>query len=525
MKTSAPKRPPLSSIGNDGRPEIVVDFDERLCADKALSAIANEPSLYQQSGSLAHVVTEEIKIQGVTHYAVAPRVVRLPPPRLREMITEHVCLVRAKKKDGGPTEFSKIHPPRWLIEAILARGQYAHVRPLTAVRETPFFRADGTIVDVAGYDAATRTLYEPTAEYLKVADAPTQADAEAACMELVDVVVDFPFAQPMHRAAWLACLLTPFCRLAIDTAPMTIFDANVRGVGKTKLADAVSIIASNRLAARMAQPDDDTEMEKRIIAMARAGTPAVLIDNVSKPLGYSSLDGALTAPFVTGRILGQSEMVKDLPMTMTFMATGNNVTTLGDTARRSSHVRLESPEETPELRAGFKHPDLLAWVRAERPRLVRAALTMVKAYVCAGRPDMRLKPWGSFEQWSALPRAAVVFAGQPDPGDTRLELTERADLESGALRTLIEGFESIDPNGAGLSSSQLIQISANGNDHEGIREAIGELCPTRDGKPPTPKSLGRRLLSLRGRVVGGRCIDSRPSRNGAQLWGTRAVKP
>ncbi len=52
--------------------------------------------------------------------------------------------------------------------------------------------------------------------------------------------------------------------------------------------------------------------------------------------------------------------------------------------------------------------------RTERPRLVRAALTLLRAWVVAGRPDMGLPLWGSFEEWSRVVPAALVFADRPE---------------------------------------------------------------------------------------------------------------
>ncbi len=48
-------------------------------------------------------------------------------------------------------------------------------------------------------------------------------------------------------------------------------------------------------------------------------------------------------------------------------------------------------------------------------------LTILGAYVQAGRPSMNLRHWGSFEGWSDLVRGAVVFAGLPDPGDVPVD--------------------------------------------------------------------------------------------------------
>src|SRR5262249_37745142 len=156
-----------------------------------------------------------------------------------------------------------------------------------------------------------------------------------------------------------------------------------------------------------------------------SGDPMVLIDNVVGELGSASLDAALTSTTWSGRVLGKSEMtIADTPLLAIWWATGNNVLLVADTARRVMHIRLNSNEERPEERSGFHHASLLEWVRQERPRLVRAALTVLRAYAVAGRPDMGLRPWGSFDGWSRLIRDALVWAGEPDPGQTRTELTE-----------------------------------------------------------------------------------------------------
>ena len=39
----------------------------------------------------------------------------------------------------------------------------------------------------------------------------------------------------------------------------------------------------------------------------------------------------------------------------------------------------------------------------------------IAAYIQAGRPDVQVKPFGSFEEWSGLVRSALVWCGLPDP--------------------------------------------------------------------------------------------------------------
>lgn len=120
-------------------------------------------------------------------------------------------------------------------------------------------------------------------------------------------------------------------------APLNLFDANVRGCGKSLLTDATSQIVAGREMARMSLPRDDEEFRKRITALAVAGEPLILIDNIAGTLGSASLDAALTATSWSDRILGLTAMASNVPLFATWYATGNNVVLAADTARRTAY--------------------------------------------------------------------------------------------------------------------------------------------------------------------------------------------
>ncbi len=54
-------------------------------------------------------------------------------------------------------------------------------------------------------------------------------------------------------------------------------------------------------------------------------------------------------------------------------------------------------------------------MQENRSDYLSAALTILRAFHVAGRPDQRISPWGSFTAWSKLVRGALVWAGLPDP--------------------------------------------------------------------------------------------------------------
>ncbi|MCC7408851.1 MAG: hypothetical protein IT442_12315, partial [Phycisphaeraceae bacterium] len=197
-----------------------------------------------------------------------------------------------------------------------------------------------------------------------------------------------------------------------------------------------------------------------------------------------------------------------------------------DTTRRIIHVRLDVLEEKPEERSGFKHPELIAWIRQNRPCLLTCALTILRAYCNAGMPRQNLPPFGGFEGWSRLVREAVVWVGLPDPCATRARLAEYSDTITETLAQLIAAWVLIDPNNTGVVVSELVgrlyvRDSAPRDDAScAMRGALENLVGCPPGKTPTPRQVGAKLKTFRRRVVDGRYIDTNPdeySRQGA-VW-------
>ena len=517
----------VGSADSDGpRQTILVDTDEERVISEAVTALSTRPDVFQRAGVLVHITRESEPPRGIARPKGRTRIAVLPRAILRERLASVAGWAREIEE-----RVEAIHPPMWAVEAVEARGQWPGIPRLEAVVEVPILRADGSVLQSKGYDNETGILWEPQAEFPQLPARPTKQDAERARNELLEVVCDFPLCDDYHRAAWLAAVLTPAARFAFHgPAPLFLIDANVRGAGKTRLADCIGLIAAGREMARMTAPTNNEEARKAITALALAGEPLILFDNISGVFGCGVLDAALTGTTWSDRLLGSSKIVADVPLSAVWFATANNASLAADTARRCLWIRLESPEETPEERSGFRHPDLLGWIRHERPRLAVAALTILRAYHVAGRPDMGLKPWGSFEAWSDLVRAAVVWAGMPDPGATRRELTTQADREAVALRLLLDGWQEVNPSGRGITVADALKaLGEYPNDYAALRSALSELTSGDPAKGFNTRSIGMKLHHLRRRVIGGRFLDSKPSPRRASGWlavamGLTAVK-
>jgi hypothetical protein len=492
--------------------------------EDAVAALARDTAVFQRGGSLVHVIREPRPSRAIRRAPGSPIIRSIPQATIREMLTR---VASWERYDRRIEEWVAAMPSDDVVQAVAMRGEWPNIRPLIGITEAPCLRPDGTVLQSPGYDPITGYLYAPNANYPRISNTPSAHDALEARNQLLEVCCDFPFAGEAHRAAWLALLLTLFARPAIDgCVPLFAIDATTRGSGKGRLADATAVIATGRDATKTAQPSNDDEMRKRITTLIVEGEAVTVLDNLARPLGDPSLDAALTATSWKDRALGRTASVS-AQNTLVWIATGNNIELGADTARRTLHIRLESPLENPEDRASeeFRHPDLLGWVRAERPQLVQAAVTLLRGYFHAGCPDSGARPWGSFEAWSRLIPNVVAWVGLPDPTTTRQDFESSADGTKRALTALLDGWARLDP-GEGLTAKAAITALYPSTPHESrppdgfdsLREAIEELVPTQPGKSPSPAQLSYQLRKNRHRVIGGRYLESQIAHGGVCRW-------
>ncbi len=219
-----------------------------------------------------------------------------------------------------------------------------------------------------------------------------------------------------------------------------------------------------------------------------------------------------------------------LPWNAVIMASGNNITLSEDTVRRVLVARLESPVEKPEERTGFKHPHLYEWIIDERPRLVVAALTILRAFALSGG-KFTGQTWGSFEAWSRLVPGAIVFAGGADPMLARPNIEQHATDASRALPTVLAHLPILDAGSGGLTCREIIQklypekMAGEERSRDGfddLRDALEAWTNPKPGQAPSLQVLGKRMQAHVGRFVGGRRLD-RVGGGGstAVRWGVR----
>lgn len=465
---------------DEGRPTIDVKKPLNRIVDFCVRLLAKEPLLFQKHNELVQVVVEE---DG-----------RVKPRQLKNAQTRYRLAKRGRWVKGG----EPVHPPEHVAKCIIERTAWERIPALRAVTHFPAMNAEGWMPNEAGYDPSTKTYF--TGEVaVKVPAAPTQEDARNAVATLRDIVSDFPFANKEndeHFSAWTAGLLTPLARYAHDgNAPLVLVQANGPRIGKTTLVKLISEIVMGVPCPVITFTRNEDETRKRILSFLRVARGIVLVDNIIGQFGGQNVNALTTSRSFEDRVLGKSVIVEALNDTSWYV-TGNNIMLAADTAERCLNVRLESSEEKPHLRTDFKYPFLFEAVREKRAELLSAALTVLKAYIVAGKPDQKLPSWGGFEAWSRIVRGSVHFAGLPDPGVTRLELEEQADVETDEKSALVVGLAQLQERtgqSAGFKASEILDQVRTHPDRAPDLRAVLEDLSGMAGQLPDSKTLARHL--------------------------------
>jgi hypothetical protein len=395
-----------------GRQMIVYEPPLTAIVNASLDALdsyyQSDPQLFVRGNQLAEVVRDE---QDRYHLR------RIDIESLKAHLDRAIEYLRRKKQ-----LFIEIFPPVPVVKQILARSaDRLPFPPLIGIVKSPIMRANSTVLEraVPGYDTAARyyCAFDPAVASLGVPPTPSDADLVSAVALLRDLVCDVCFAEPreVYLANYLAILLTPLVRLMIDdNLPLFAIDATKPRSGKGLLAAIVGIVANGypTPVTTGPEPNESGEWRKKITTFLLAGESIVVIDNIVFNLNSAELCALVTTRNYTDRILGTNTSMTADPLNSMWIFTGNSLQPVGDLVKRCFWVRLDPQRSDPEKRTGFKHEELLCWAAANRAMLLRALLTMVRAWVIAGEPvPQGVAPFGGFDRWIRVVGGIVQFAG------------------------------------------------------------------------------------------------------------------
>ncbi|MFF9582461.1 bifunctional DNA primase/polymerase [Streptomyces achromogenes] len=478
------------------RPELDIT-NEADAIDGILALMANGrlPDLYKRSGGPCWVYRDEND---------DPVVKQLGTDNLRAYLADHVSSYIVKRNPATEQleEQRELFMPK-SCSTILGRKDWP-LPPLRGVVTSPVIRPDGSLLEAPGYDRATGLYLEPRVPLRRLQPQVTRESlARAKDIVLDQVLADFPWVAASDRANYLGALLTPILRAYFHgPTQMVAITATAQGSGKTLLKDIFKYCYGT---ADTAWPENDTELRKSITTqLYGTGSPVVVFDNL--PNGFvlktPILSALLTGEHWGDRILGATGKVT-MRNDRLWLVTGNALRTGGDNGRRVLWVKLDPDCPDPDQRDGFRVGDLRPWLRDNASTLVAALVTLVRAWLAAGAPTIRVRK-GDYSVWASMMAGLLNFLGvegwMADSANTRDQDDEYQEWAL-FLEMWRETF-----------GAEPVQAGA-------VIKSLPNHVPRKGDDPPSANQLGIWLKARAGRYFGTHkavmVVDSHKKQN---LW-------
>jgi hypothetical protein len=357
----------------------------------------------------------------------------------RTAIEDYIIPFKVTKTQTGTLISLNRTISREEAESVLESSQFIKRLPrIRAVNNArfPVLRASGRVELLPeGYDPESMIYTNPGGP--KIEDLGPEKGKEL----LRSKLEEFCFQEKDRERATsvaIAAMLTLFVFNIIPRGalrPGFLYTANAEGGGKTLLA-RLAIVPRLGFTPIGSLPEQEEEIEKRIAAAAIAGSPTLFFDNGKRHISSGSLERAITATHLEGRVLGKSQSYQIENM-MTVFLTGNGATISGDLRRRVLHVELFLREAMAEDRQ-IKNPLDEAEICAQRSCILSALWSITSDWDRKGRPLPRLK-LPDFKGWSEVVCGILEHAGFASPC-TRAPSAVSGDRDTEDMTKLISAM-------------------------------------------------------------------------------------
>ena len=477
--------------------------------DAAEQQLAEVGRYYQRGGLIVTVTTDP----GTRD----TRVQDIPQPALVRALAGAATWERF---DGRSQTWSRTDPPARHASVLFDSISYAHLPVLHGIARQPYLREDGSLVGVAGYDPITGMFGVFDARKFAIPEDPTHTDAQAALATLSGLLTEFSFTNETDRAAALTAILTAAIRPSLPTAPMFHARAHVVGSGKSYLCELITAFATPKRGTPTTFPRDDEECRKLLLAELLRAPAVIEFDNLTSDLiAHKSLCTALTSEHISGRILGVSKTAT-VGTRALFLSSGNNVGPVQDMTRRCIAIDLSPQCEVPAARE-FERPDLIRDVLRDRGRYVAAALTIIRAWIVAGRPKSPCKSLASYGVWSDFCRQPLIWLGCEDPTASVFEaIADDPDRET--LSRLLEAWFSAFGKTQAMVRDAVKQTTANYDVNVELREVLHDIADERG--EINRRKLGWWIRRHAGRIVDGKKIMRGSGSGSSKYWRIEVVE-
>lgn len=443
-----------SATAADGRPIIRRTGN----ADGAIAAAwcavegynTTKPRLFRGAGGLARLVTDiegDVSIETLEADTLSNE--------LRKV---------AEWKQGEAV----VDPFPNVVRDMLAEGDLESkgLPALLTVSRAPKFSETGELVLEPGYHPGLKSFYQPGAGLVvpPVSASPTGEEVERA-KELIlgDLLEGFAFREgadgddkpaeggtpserrrlygAASRANALALFLLPFCRAMINGAtPFHLVNKRQPREGASLFTRLFGIVVAGAPLGTTTYVDTQ-ELRKKITSYQMVGAEVFILDNLEGTVEGAELCSPITGDKRDDRVLGSNEVASAV-IRWVWLGNGNNVQMSSEMAKRTCLITIDSGLAEPERRDDFKHADIEQWARENRGELIWAVLTIIQAWIVAGKPkDMGLR-FGGFDDWYRTMHGIMKVIGVDGFMGNREDLTsEGTDSEKGEIVRFLTAWQ------------------------------------------------------------------------------------
>lgn len=344
---------------------------------------------------------------------------------------------------------------------------------------------------------------------------------------LREILQEFPFAdwkteiiqdeegelevrQSRSQAVQVAAMLSLFCTAMLPDGANRmgfIYNANSQRSGKTLLAKLAIMTVCGVFKAQPWKGNED-DLNKVLDAEMLAGSLYICFDNVRGYMGSQTLEGLMTAPQWTGRVLGKTQMFT-AENHMNLFITGNDCIVSPDMAHRCLICDLFVEQGDVQERQVKNLIDEVWLMDIENRRNTLSALWgIAKHWNKVGRPtatSFGFKPRLGFERWGDLIGGIVGAAGFGNPLE-KVQLESAGDSEERNVHKLIDRMRemALGENRGEFSFQQIVDFCHD----DGLFDYMLDGKETQDGYKLNASSTSRFGLTLNRyapKVSGGFC--------------------
>ena len=318
-------------------------------------------------------------------------------------------------------------PPRLGNTWLNHPTEIARLPEISLFTRNPVYTANFQLVE-PGYDRETGIFF--AGEPIVPSSGTEHLDA---------LLRDFCFRSPADRSNYLGILLTIFLVYHfIGSKPGVLFSGNQPVLGKTILAQLISILRDGRPVETVTFIDRDEEFEKRLGSRVRAGATTIIIDNAkggkrrAAMIDSPCLERSITDSILSFRLLGASADIR-CENSHIFCITANTPDISRDLVTRCVPINLYH-EGDPATRS-FSIADPEGYAIKHRPEILAELAGMVDRWIRVGRPLADVKTRFNKRGWGRTIGGVLQANGEPDfltnqeQAASELDVTQREFTE------------------------------------------------------------------------------------------------